>query len=66
MFGTWILFGVTVLIAVYSGITFFSNINNKAKHQKASKESIKKNNIYGIVFLVFLILAIIELFVFIA
>ena len=66
MFGTWILFGVTVLIAVYSCITFFSNINNKAKQQKASKESIKKNNIYGIVFLVFLILAIIELFVFIA
>ncbi|MDK7752060.1 Mid2-like cell wall stress sensor domain protein [Staphylococcus ureilyticus] len=66
MFGAWILFGVTVLIAVYSGITFFSNINNKAKQQKASKESIKKNNIYGIVFLVFLILAIIELFVFIA
>ncbi|WP_145381157.1 Mid2-like cell wall stress sensor domain protein [Staphylococcus cohnii] len=66
MFGTWILFGVTVLIAVYSGITFFSNINNKTKQQKASKESIKKNNIYGIVFLVFLILAIIELFVFIA
>lgn len=66
MIGTWILFGVTVLIAVYSGITFFSNINNKAKQQKASKESIKKNNIYGIVFLVFLILAIIELFVFIA
>ncbi|PUZ31979.1 Mid2-like cell wall stress sensor domain protein, partial [Staphylococcus cohnii] len=39
---------------------------NKAKQQNASKESIKKNNIYGIVFLVFLILAIIELFVFIA
>lgn len=66
MVGTWILFGVTVLIAVYSGITFFSNINNKAKQQKASKESIKKNNIYGVVFLVFLVLAIIELFVFIA
>lgn len=66
MIGTWILFGFTVLIAVYLGITFFSNINNKAKQQKASKESIKKNNIYGIVFLVFLILAIIELFVFIA
>ncbi|ATH60108.1 MULTISPECIES: Mid2-like cell wall stress sensor domain protein [Staphylococcus] len=66
MVGTWILFGITVLIAVYSGITFFSNINNKAKQQKASKESIKKNNIYGVVFLVFLVLAIIELFVFIA
>ena len=66
MVGTWILFGITVLIAVYSGITFFSNINNKAKQQKASKESIKKNNIYGVVFIVFLVLAIIELFVFIA
>ena len=66
MVGTWILFGITVLIAVYSGITFFSNINNKAKQQKASKESIKKNNIYGVVFLGFLVLAIIELFVFIA
>ena len=48
MFGTWILFGVTVLIAVYSGITFFSNINNR--HCFSSV----------------LILAIIELFVFIA
>ncbi|RIL85554.1 Mid2-like cell wall stress sensor domain protein [Staphylococcus cohnii] len=65
MIGTWILFGFTVLIAVYSGITFFSNINNKAKQQKASKDSIKKNNIYGIVFIVFLIIEIIDLFVFI-
>ena len=42
MFGTWILFGVTVLIAVYSGITFFSNINNKAKQQKQAKKVSRK------------------------
>ncbi|HLR18329.1 MAG TPA: Mid2-like cell wall stress sensor domain protein [Staphylococcus sp.] len=62
----WLVFGITVLIAVYSGITFFSNINNKAKQKEANTKNAKKNNIYGVVFLVFLIIAIIELFVYIA
>ncbi|ALM57035.1 MULTISPECIES: hypothetical protein [Staphylococcus] len=66
MLTVWVVFGITVLIAVYSGITFFSNINNKAKQKNANAKSVKKNNIYGVVFLVFLILAIIELFVYIA
>ncbi|WP_426428664.1 Mid2-like cell wall stress sensor domain protein [Staphylococcus equorum] len=66
MLTVWVVFGITVLIAVYSGITFFSNINNKAKQKNANTKSVKKNNIYGVVFLVFLILAIIELFVYIA
>ncbi|WP_436861616.1 Mid2-like cell wall stress sensor domain protein [Staphylococcus caeli] len=61
MSGIWFVFGITVLIAVYSGITFFSNLSNKAKQKNA-----KKNNIYGIVFVVFLIVALIELFVYIA
>ncbi len=66
MSSTWVLFGLTVLITVYSGITFFSNLNSKTKQNEASSASKKKNNIYGIIFLVFLIIAIIELFVFIA
>ena len=66
MGGMWFLFGITVLIAVYSGITFFTNVNNKAKQKTQNEQSAKKNNIYGVVFLVFLILAIIELFVYIA
>ncbi|PHK49384.1 Mid2-like cell wall stress sensor domain protein [Staphylococcus edaphicus] len=66
MTSIWVVFGITVLIAVYSGITFFFNLNSKAKQKKANDKSVKKNNIYGIVFLVFLILAIIELFVYIA
>ncbi|EHY92394.1 Mid2-like cell wall stress sensor domain protein [Staphylococcus saprophyticus] len=66
MTGVWIVFAITVLIAVYSGITFFSNLNSKAKQKNANAKSVKKNNIYGIVFLVFLIIAIIELFVYIA
>ncbi|PTF10024.1 Mid2-like cell wall stress sensor domain protein [Staphylococcus equorum] len=66
MLTVWVVFGITVLIAVYSGITFFSNINNKAKQKNANAKSVKKNNIYGVVFLVFLILAIIELFVYTA
>jgi len=61
MSGIWFVFAITVLIAVYSGITFFSNLGNKTKQKNA-----KKNNIYGIIFLVFLIIALIELFVYIA
>ena len=66
MTSVWIVFAITVLIAVYSGITFFSNLNNKKKQKNANAKSVKKNNIYGIVFLIFLIIAIIELFVYIA
>lgn len=66
MTGIWFVFAITILIAVYSGITFFSNLNSKAKQKHANDKSVKKNNIYGIVFLVFLILAVIELFVYIA
>ncbi|MCE5002109.1 Mid2-like cell wall stress sensor domain protein [Staphylococcus pseudoxylosus] len=66
MGGIWFVFGITVLIAVYSGITFFTNVNNKAKQKTQNEQSAKKNNIYGVVFLVFLIIAIIELFVYIA
>ena len=49
MTGVWIVFAITVLIAVYSGITFFSNLNSKAKEKNANAKSVKKNNIYGIV-----------------
>lgn len=66
MGGIWFVFAITVLIAVYSGITFFTNVNNKAKQKTQNEQSAKKNNIYGVVFLVFLIIAIIELFVYIA
>ncbi|MGW7777094.1 Mid2-like cell wall stress sensor domain protein [Staphylococcus xylosus] len=66
MGGIWFVFAITVLIAVYSGITFFTNVNNKAKQKSQNEQSAKKNNIYGVVFLVFLIIAIIELFVYIA
>ncbi|MCE7786599.1 Mid2-like cell wall stress sensor domain protein [Staphylococcus xylosus] len=66
MGGMWFVFAITVLIAVYSGITFFTNVNNKAKQKSQNEQSAKKNNIYGVVFLVFLIIAIIELFVYIA
>ncbi|PTJ14446.1 Mid2-like cell wall stress sensor domain protein, partial [Staphylococcus succinus] len=48
MSSTWVLFGLTVLITVYSGITFFSNLNSKTKQNEASSASKKKNNIYGI------------------
>ena len=67
MTGVWIVFAITVLIVVYSGITIFSNLSSKAKENNTNAKSVvKKNNIYGIVFLVFLIIAIIELFVYIA
>lgn len=66
MGGIWFVFAITVLIAVYSGITFFTNVNNKVKQKSQNEQSAKKNNIYGVVFLVFLIIAIIELFVYIA
>ncbi|RIP32772.1 Mid2-like cell wall stress sensor domain protein [Staphylococcus gallinarum] len=62
MSGIWIVFAITVLIAVYSGITFITNLNS---NQKAKGSAKANNNIYGIVFLVFLIIALIELFVFI-
>ncbi|RIL28109.1 Mid2-like cell wall stress sensor domain protein, partial [Staphylococcus gallinarum] len=31
MSGIWIIFAITVLIAVYSGITFVTNLNSKQK-----------------------------------
>ncbi|RIO81491.1 Mid2-like cell wall stress sensor domain protein, partial [Staphylococcus gallinarum] len=61
MSGIWIIFAITVLIAVYSGITFVTNLNSKQKAKSSAKSN---NNIYGIIFLVFLIIALIELFLF--
>ena len=58
-----LLFGITVLIAVYSGITFFTNLKNKI-NQKSSKDKAPNNKIFGIVFVVFLIIAIIEVIVY--
>lgn len=49
----WIIFAITVLIAVYSGIQVFTNLQNK------QKPSFKY---FLIAFVVFLILAIIEIF----
>lgn len=58
-----LLFGITVLIAVYSGITFFMNLKQK-NDQKSSENKAPNNKIYGIVFVVFLIIAIIEVIVY--
>ena len=63
MSGIWIIFAITVLITVYSGITFVTNLNSEQKAKCSAKSN---NNIYGIIFLVFLIIALIELFLFIA
>ena len=40
-----LLFGITVLIAVYSGITFFTNLKNK-NNQKSSKDKAPNNKIF--------------------
>lgn len=42
MLTVWVVFGITVLIAVYSGITFFSNINNKAKQKMLMLKVLRK------------------------
>lgn len=52
MSNLWILFAITVLIAVYSGIQVFTNLNNK------QKPSFKY---FTIAFIVCVVLAIIEL-----
>lgn len=52
MSNLWIIFAITVLIAVYSGIQIFTNLNNK---QKSSFKYFK------IAFIVCVILAIIEI-----
>ncbi|MDK7113875.1 Mid2-like cell wall stress sensor domain protein [Staphylococcus pettenkoferi] len=64
MFNFWVLFGITLLIAVYCGITFFSNMSQSVQNREDNKSK-NKNNIYGIVFGIFIVLAIIELLVFI-
>ena len=52
MSNLWIIFAITVLIAVYSGIQVFTNLNNK------QKSSFKY---FTIAFIVCVILAIIEI-----
>ena len=52
MSNLWIIFAITVLIAVYSGIQIFTNLNNK------QKSSFKY---FTIAFIVCVILAIIEI-----
>ena len=52
MSNLWIIFAITVLIAVYSGIQIFTNLNNK------QKSSFKY---FTISFIVCVILAIIEI-----
>lgn len=52
MSNLWIIFAITVLIAVYSGIQVFTNLNNK------QKSSFKH---FTIAFIVCVILAIIEI-----
>ncbi|MEK5169658.1 MULTISPECIES: hypothetical protein [Staphylococcus] len=52
MSNLWIIFAITVLIAVYSGIQVFTNLNNK------QKPSFKY---FTIAFIVCVILAIIEI-----
>ncbi|MEW8965879.1 Mid2-like cell wall stress sensor domain protein [Staphylococcus arlettae] len=63
MINFFLLFGITVLIAVYSGITFFTNLKN-INNQKSSKDKAPNNKIFGKVFVVFLIIAIIEVIVY--
>lgn len=52
MSNLWIIFAITVLIAVYSGIQVFTNLNNK--HKPSFKY-------FTIAFIVCVILAIIEI-----
>ena len=52
MSNLWILFAITVLIAVYSGIQVFTNLNNK------QKPSFKY---FTIAYIICIVLAIIEL-----
>lgn len=42
MTGVWIVFAITVLIAVYSGITFFSNLNSKAKEKMPTLKVLRR------------------------
>lgn len=42
MTSIWVVFGITVLIAVYSGITFFFNLNSKAKQKKLTIKVLKR------------------------
>lgn len=60
MLGFWIIFALTVLVVVYTGIVFFTNLWNKDKDKKSATSD--KNNLYGIIFVVFVIVALIELF----
>lgn len=55
MLNFWILFALTVLIAAYSGINYFTG---------TFKENAKlKKQHFGLICIVFVVLAIIELFV---
>ncbi|TAA93710.1 Mid2-like cell wall stress sensor domain protein [Staphylococcus saccharolyticus] len=52
MSNLWIIFAITVLIAVYSGIEVFTNLNNKQQ---------PRFKYFTIAFVIFIILAMIEI-----
>ncbi|MHD0397721.1 Mid2-like cell wall stress sensor domain protein [Staphylococcus simulans] len=56
MLNFWILFALTILIAAYSGINYFTG-------QVKENAKLKKQH-FGVICIVFVILAIIELIVF--
>ncbi|MCU5745531.1 Mid2-like cell wall stress sensor domain protein [Staphylococcus sp. SQ8-PEA] len=64
MFNFWVIFGITLLIAVYCGITFFTNMSHSVQSRRDNKSK-QSNNIYGLVFGIFLVIAIIEVLIYI-
>ncbi|GAA6826462.1 Mid2-like cell wall stress sensor domain protein [Staphylococcus sp. 18_1_E_LY] len=62
--GFWILFGITVLIAVYSLIVLLTASPNKSQKRTNDANKASNKKVYGIIFVVFLVIAIIEIIVF--
>lgn len=62
--GFWILFGITVLIAVYSLIVLITTSPHKSQKRTNDANKTSNKKVYGIIFVVFLVIAIIEIIVF--
>ncbi|MDT3959968.1 Mid2-like cell wall stress sensor domain protein [Staphylococcus kloosii] len=60
----WILFGITVLIAVYSLIVLITASPNKSQQRTNDANKASNKKVYGIIFAVFVVLAIIEIIVY--